>query len=171
MTEQKIQAADGTKKFTSVEIAAWAAKEAACKNYYIDLSKLQMLVYCCCGAWLAVTGKPLCADAPYADLYGPRFNYFDHWALGKGEPRVIQDLLNHEESVGEFAKAAGLLQLLEETVKHFSQMRTGQLAKWTMQKGSPWDLAPKDLPFEERIIDDEDMAKYFKSMLRHSLKD
>lgn len=45
------------KEINSVDVAAYIAKQAVIKNYYIDLTKLQKILYACYGTYLAVTGK------------------------------------------------------------------------------------------------------------------
>lgn len=39
----------------SIDVAAYIAKEAVIKNYYIDLTKLQKILFACYGTYLAVT--------------------------------------------------------------------------------------------------------------------
>lgn len=59
--------------FFSVDVAAYIAKQAVIKNYYVDLTKLQKILYACYGTYLAVTGKRLCIDNPKAWPNGPFF--------------------------------------------------------------------------------------------------
>lgn len=67
------------KEINSVDVAAYIAKQAVIKNYYIDLTKLQKILYACYGTYLAVTGKRLCIDQPEArpnDLFFKRCTIF-----------------------------------------------------------------------------------------------
>lgn len=61
------------KEINSVDVAAYIAKQAVIKNYYIDLTKLQKILFACYGTYLAVTGKRLCIDNPIAWPNGPFF--------------------------------------------------------------------------------------------------
>ena len=147
----------------SVDIAAYIAKQCAINNYYIDLTKLQKILFACYGACLVVTGKRLCTEQPKAWPHGPVFPRVYNFTIK--HPDFIQDLLNHEESV---AQTVGddFKQTLDYTIKFFSQYRAGQLVKWTHQPGSPWDIATQHGQFLQGIIPDEAILPYFKSILR-----
>ncbi len=54
------------KEINSVYVAAYIAKHAVIKNYYIDSTKLQKILYACYGTYLAITGKRWCIDQPKA---------------------------------------------------------------------------------------------------------
>lgn len=62
----------------SVDVAAYIAKQAVIKNYYIDLTKLQKILYACYGTYLAVTGKRLCIDQL---MHGKMDLFFQIWRL------------------------------------------------------------------------------------------
>ena len=82
-------------------------------------------------------------------------------------PDFIQALLNRKERVAQ-AVGAEFLQTLEYTVKFFSQYRPGQLVKWSLQKGSPWDIATAHGQFLKVTIPDEAIFPYFMSIWRRT---
>lgn len=60
--------------FDSVRLAAYVLKR--CRVFGIEgvnATKLQKLMYCCCGAALAVCRFRLCGESPEAWRYGPVF--------------------------------------------------------------------------------------------------
>ncbi len=61
------------KEINSVDVATYIAKQAVIEYYYIDLTKIQKILYACYGTYLAVTVKRLCIDNPKAWSNGPVF--------------------------------------------------------------------------------------------------
>lgn len=57
----------------SLDMAAYIVKYCAMKNYFINLTKLQKLLYCCYGAVLAYSGIRLIKEHPKAWDHGPVF--------------------------------------------------------------------------------------------------
>ena len=61
------------KKLDSIDVVAYITKEAVIKNFYIDLTKLQKMLFACYGTYLAITGKRLCSEHPKALSCGSVF--------------------------------------------------------------------------------------------------
>lgn len=147
----------------SIDAAAYIAKQCAIKNYYIDLTKLQKILFACCAASLVVTGRRLCSEQPKTWHHGPVFPKVYDFTIR--HPDFIQALLNRKERMAQ-AVGAEFQQALDCTIKFFSHYRPGQLVKWSLQKGSPWDVATAHGQFLKVTIPDEAILPYFKSILR-----
>lgn len=126
------------KEINSVDVAAYIAKQAVIKNYYIDLTKLQKILYACYGTYLAVTGKRLCIDQPEARPNGPFFQKVYYFSLKHIE--LVESLLELPDTLNN-SLLADELKLLDKTVTFFSQYQSFQLVNWSRKEGGPWDKA------------------------------
>ena len=57
----------------SIDVAAYVTKQCAQKNFFVNLTKIQKLVFCVYGAVLATSGERICKDHPKAWPHGPVF--------------------------------------------------------------------------------------------------
>lgn len=87
----------------SIDVAAFIAKYVANKNQYINLTKLQKLMYCVYGAVLAFTGDHICKEHPKAWEHGPVFCKLYDYA--KKHCELIETLLHHDEHVDSMISA------------------------------------------------------------------
>lgn len=148
--------------FDSVDVAAYIVKQCAANNYYIDLTKLQKILFACYGAFLAVTGKRLCKEHPRAWPHGPVFPRVYNYT--KKHIDFIQDLLKREESIAT-SMDSKIVELINYTISFFSNYRAGELVRWSHQIGSPWDIATSHGRKLQGEIPDELIADYFKKNL------
>lgn len=124
------------KEINSVDVATYIAKQAVIEYYYIDLTKIQKILYACYGTYLAVTGKRLCIDNPIAwpnglffqKVYDFSIKYIDLIQSLLKLPDTLNNLLPDDE-----------LKLLDKTVTFFSQYQSFQLVNWSRKGCGPWD--------------------------------
>ena len=57
----------------SIDVAAYVTKQCAQKNFFVNLTKIQKLVFCVYGAVLATSGVRICDEHPKAWPHGPVF--------------------------------------------------------------------------------------------------
>lgn len=147
----------------SIDVAAYIAKEAVIKNYYIDLTKLQKILFACYGTYLAVTWKRLGSEHPKAWPHGPVFprvynftkKHIDFIQSLLALPNTLQNLLTNDE-----------LNLLDKTVRFFSQYQAYQLVNWTHQDGSPLDISTNHGKNLQCEIGDNLISDYFKTIIK-----
>lgn len=149
-------------ELNSVDVAAYIVKEAATKNYYIDLTKLQKILFACYGTYLAVTGDRLCDEQPKAWPHGPVFPRV--YSFTKKHIDFIQAFLERKENVREII-GSGRIYILEDTIKFFSQFKAGELVNWTHKVNSPWDLATNHGQNLQGAISDDLIKDYFKKII------
>lgn len=147
----------------SVDVAAFIVKEAATNNYYIDLTKLQKILFACYGAYLSVTGERLCDEHPKAWPHGPVFPLV--YKFTKKSVDFIQELLERNEDVEEKI-GPDKIYILRDTIKFFSQFKAGELVNWTHKVGSPWDIATNHGQNLQVEISDDLISEYFAKILK-----
>lgn len=152
------------KKLDSIDVVAYITKEAVIKNFYIDLTKLQKMLFACYGTYLAITGKRLCSEHPKALSYGPVFLKVYNFTLDHID--FIQSLLALPNTL-EKSLTKDDLSLLDKTVSFFSQYQAPQLVNWTRQNGSPWDIVTNHGKTLQVEIPDDLISNYFKTIIKH----
>ena len=60
-----------TLDLSAIDIASFVTKFCALNNYFINITKLQKLVYCCYGVVLAAQDTRLCKEHPKTWAHGP----------------------------------------------------------------------------------------------------
>ena len=80
------------------DFAAYIAKLCAMKNYFVNLTKLQKLMYCVYGAVLVHSDLRICKEHPRAYPHGPVFPKLYNFAK-KHHFDFIDALLNRKENV------------------------------------------------------------------------
>lgn len=143
-------------EFDSKKVMAYIIGRCADENYFVNLTKLQKLLYCCYGVVLAKYNKRLTKEYPKAWPYGPVFPSTIR-ALNKG--KIDQD------DDGGFSKQCPeeVLKLIDATIQYFGKYKATALSKWSHQTGSPWDFATdggKNLPAQ---MSDDRITEYFKT--------
>lgn len=146
----------------SVDVAAYITKQCAINKFYIDITKLQKVLFACYGAFLAIGGNRLCSEHPQAWPQGPIFLPVYKFSLKHVD--FIQDLLKRKESVAASVDSK-MLELMNYTIRFFTQYMSGELVRWSRQPGSPWDRTTDHGNYMGCEIPDEFIADYFKSVL------
>lgn len=129
-----------------------------CRDRGIDcnITKLQKLLYCSYGVFLAVLEARLTQEHPQAWPYGPVFPQTCKAFLDKSI-----DLSGKQKVIGGLPGNA--LRLLNATLEFFSQFPAGKLCSWSHNAGSPWSSVSaggKNIPVQ---MDDFQIMKYFKA--------
>lgn len=142
--------------FDSNNVMAYILLKAEENNFFVNITKLQKLLYCCYGAVLAVYGWRLTEEHPAAWQYGPVF------------PRTFNGLKKQRIQLGEDAGFSQqcpreALNLIDQTIKYFGKYNAGQLSSWSHQPGSPWAIATNNGKIVPAPMDDFQIAHFFKN--------
>lgn len=156
-----------TFKVTSVEIASFVVNYCASTNKFVNMTKLQKLVYCLYGAYLSYYDKPICSDKPRIWNHGPSFS-------------LVYDESKHScspwDPIDGFLKY--FLNIKDDFYKHFNdseiefmcsvlkamcEFSAKPLVSWSMSEGSPWkrDLDTGNRMHEE--MTDSYIKEFFKT--------
>ncbi len=141
-------------EFDSNDVMAYIHDYCAKNNIYVNVTKLQKLLYCCYGVVLAALDERLTSEHPQAWEHGPVF------------PRTFNAIKKQKLSsygIGFETKCPQeALSLIKETIKVFGQYTAGTLSAWTHKPGSPWDLATDGGENLFVRLDDYAIQKYFR---------
>ena len=144
-----------------IDVASYITKECANKNFFVNLTKIQKLVFCVYGAVLATSGERICKEHPIAFPHGPVFTniYNLH-----SEDGIVEALLAHKEKVEN--KLTSLQKhIIEITIDMFGKYNAGTLVNWTKDLKGPWYQATKGGRVLHIVITDTLIAEYFKTLL------
>lgn len=144
-----------------IDVASYITKACANKNFFVNLTKIQKLVFCVYGAVLATSGERICKEHPIGQPHGPVFTsiYNLHSADG-----IVEALLAHKEKVEN--KLTSLQKhIIEITIDMFGKYNAGTLVNWTKTEEGPWDQATKGGRKVHIVIADNLIAEYFKTLL------
>lgn len=140
-------------EFPSLEVASFIAKTCDEMGFPWNNTKIQKLLYCCYGCFLAANGERLCDEYPRAWQFGPVFpRVFNHIHKKKSFPQDCPLSCAPEEQ-----KA-----FLREVIKVFGRYNAVPLSNWTHKKGSPWDTVVNRMGEGlGGFIPDDIIRKYF----------
>ncbi len=118
-------------KYPSIEVASLIAKICDEKKYTWNNTKIQKLLYCCYGCFLAAFDVRLCDEYPRAWQYGPVF------------PKVFNHI--HKQRTFPLSQTPSLADMttehrefLESVIDNFGEYQASALSRWTHKEGSPW---------------------------------
>ena len=119
--------------YDSRDIAAYIAKQCDACGIRYNNTKIQKLLYCVYGCYLAWKKEWICDEYPRAWKYGPVFpkvfNYFHkHQGISQFSS-VIQD--SADSDVKDV--------IADLVIPNFAKYPASQLSAWTHKPGSPWD--------------------------------
>lgn len=142
-------------EFDSKDVMAYILTKCEEENIFVNLTKLEKLLYCCYGAVLAKFGSRLTTEHPEAWPYGPVF------------PQTFvafrDGLITAESDNGFRIKCPPeWLALIDEVIKVFGQYKASQLSAWSHKKGSPWFNASCGGIAMKVPLDDFEVMQYFK---------
>ncbi len=142
-------------EFDSKDVMAYILTKCEDDNVFVNLTKLEKLLYCCYGAILAKFGQRLTKEHPEAWPYGPVFpQTFIAFRSG---------LIKSGSDNGFSAKCPPeWLSLINEVIHVFGQYKAGQLSAWSHQEGSPWFKASRGGSIMQVPLDDFAVMQYFK---------
>lgn len=143
--------------YDSVDIARalrWAGKE---KDYQLNMTQLNKLLYITYGILLVRKRGRLTKEHPAAWPYGPVF------------PRMHKHIkLSDPVTDREFNELDSDLQgLLRQIVAYLGDIPASKLSAWSHEKGSPWDIAQSknDTKWNQKI-DDDDIYAFFYNYVK-----
>lgn len=141
-----------------VDIASFVTKFCACNNYFINITKLQKLVFCCYGVSLATLDTRICKEHPKTWTNGPVFTkIYKAQTLWQG---VIDNLITHNPKT---SLPSDVYDLMTKTLDVFVKYNAGQLVRWTKQLGSPWEQTVKSKGYFCKM-DDMTIKNYFEKI-------
>ena len=139
----------------SLNVASYIANLCEKNLISINNTKLQKLLYCAYGCYLAIyNGNRLCDEHPRAWKYGPVFPRVFAY-INKGRD-IIPLCPNLDVDVS-------VLSLLEKSVTVFGSYSAAALTAWTHQEDSPWDTVVNIFDDPNGIIPDYLIAEYFRN--------
>lgn len=148
----------------SQDVAAYITKICARKNYFINLTKLQKLMYCVYGAVLASSDTRLCDEHPKAWQHGPVFPRVYNFT--KKHPfDMIDALLNRKENV-ESSLNKTQIKVVNAVLEFFGKYKAGELVSWSHHPNGAWYKSTEGGIKLHQDISDELIADYFKKIIR-----
>ncbi|MBQ9536410.1 MAG: DUF4065 domain-containing protein [Desulfovibrionaceae bacterium] len=115
-------------------MAAYLAQKCIEQNVVYNNTKIQKLLYCAYGIYLAKGFWRICDEYPRAWDYGPVFpKVFKYIYSGNEIAHYSNIVMQIEKSESQIIKVIDL------TIDTFGKYRANQLSAWTHRPGSPWD--------------------------------
>lgn len=147
----------------SVDVAAYIVKQCANKNYFVNITKVQKILFCCYGAVLAYCDIRLTKEQPKAWDHGPVFPRVYNMKK-KCPDGFIQGMMVRQENIKDLINP-DVKTAIDETIDLFGQYSAGALVNWTHEEGSPWYESThggKDLygPIPDNLI-----KSYFSNLI------
>jgi uncharacterized phage-associated protein len=140
-------------QYDSVDIARYLIQECLYNKVNdIGNTKINKLLYIVYGIFLALYERPILNESPKYFPYGPVF------------PRVYRKYA--ELKPLEFNIDEKLKEVIEFTMKYFSNISAGKLSAWSHEEGSPWDKIHKTDNVYGIELDNNDIYEYFKKIVR-----
>ena len=116
--------------------AAYVTKECAQKNFFVNLTKIQKLVFCVYGAVLATSGERICKDHPKAWPHGPVFPRIYKYTKRHADG-IVEALMSHEENLTSILNERQK-KIIDTTLNFFGRYNAGTLVNWTHDEDGPW---------------------------------
>lgn len=142
----------------SKDIASYVVKYCAKANYFINLTKLQKLVFCCYGVALAYDNIRICREHPKAWDHGPVFPQV-YKITSKNRDGFVQMLLEYPDKCLEKIPAP-VLEIINKCLNVFGKYNAGQLVAWSHREEGPWNTSIKKNGMYKNM-DDEAICEYF----------
>ena len=120
----------------SIDVAAYVTKECAQKNFFVNLTKIQKLVFCVYGAVLATSGERICKDHPKAWPHGPVFPRIYKYTKRHADG-IVEALMSHEENLTSILNERQK-KIIDTTLNFFGRYNAGTLVNWTHDEDGPW---------------------------------
>ena len=142
------------------DFAAYIAKLCAVKNYFVNLTKLQKLMYCVYGALLVYSDLRLCKEHPRAYPHGPVFSKLYNFAK-KHHFDFIDALLNRKENV-ENNLTVPQIKVVNAVIDFFGKYNAGELVAWSQHPNGAWFKSGMNHEISDDLIRD-----YFKTLVKN----
>lgn len=141
------------------DFAAYIAKLCAMKNYFVNLTKLQKLMYCVYGAVLVYSDTRICKEHPRAYPHGPVFPKLYNFAK-KHHFDFIDSLLNRKENA-ENSLTDSQIKVVNAVIDFFGKYSAGELVAWSQHPNSAWYKSNS-----MNQISDDLIIEYFKTLVK-----
>lgn len=153
--------------YDSVDVAKYMTLEASDKRIFMNITKVQKLLYVVYGVYLRVYGERLVNEHPQAWPYGPVFPETRLALRGKKlSPATNQDLELNEAELGKMENDTRLKRVIEFVFKNFGSWNAGQLTEWSHGDGSPWKETVNGDDFDwGNVIPDRFILDYFNKII------
>ena len=142
------------------DFAAYIAKLCAVKNYFVNLTKLQKLMYCVYGAVLVYSDTRICKEHrayPHGQIFPKLYNF-----AKKHHFDFIDALLNRKENV-ESNLTDPQIKVVNAVINFFGKYNAGELVAWSQHPNGAWFKSSK----MEQISDDL-IIEHFKTLIKNS---
>ena len=148
----------------SIDVAAYVTKECAQKNFFVNLTKIQKLVFCVYGAVLATSGERICKDHPKAWPHGPVFPRIYKYTKRHADG-IVEALMSHEENLTSILNERPK-KIIDTTLNFFFFFNAGTLVNWTHDEDGPWFKSTNGGKVLQKEIPDNLISDYFKTLIR-----
>lgn len=148
----------------SIDVAAYVTKECAQKNFFVNLTKIQKLVFCVYGAVLATSGERICKDHPKAWPHGPVFPRIYKYTKRHADG-IVEALMSHEENLTSILNERKK-KIIDTTLNFFGRYNAGTLVNWTHDEDGPWFKSTNGGKVLQKEIPDNLISDYFKTLIR-----
>lgn len=136
----------------SIDVASYIVKFCAFKNRFINLTKLQKILYSCYGVFLSAFKEKLCKETPRAWEHGPVFpKVYD--ITSKNRDGFVQYLIEYDDKC-RTNLSHDKIDVLNKTIDVFSQYSAGDLVRWSHLEGGPWAQTVEQKGLYKEINDD-----------------
>ena len=148
----------------SIDVAAYVTKQCAQKNFFVNLTKIQKLVFCVYGAVLATSGERICKDHPKAWPHGPVFPRIYKYTKRHADG-IVEALMSHEENLTSILNERQK-KIIDTTLNFFGRYNAGTLVNWTHDEDGPWFKSTNGGKVLQKEIPDNLISDYFKTLIR-----
>lgn len=141
------------------DFASYIAKLCAMKNYFVNLTKLQKLMYCVYGFVLTASETRICKEHPRAYPHGPVFPKLYNFAK-KHHFDFIDALLNRKENA-ESSLTNSQIKVINAVINFFGKYNAAELVAWSQHHNGAWY---KNSSMNQ--ISDDLIIEYFKTLIK-----
>lgn len=153
----------------SQDVAAYITKICAHKNFFINLTKLQKLMYAVYGAVLAVSDTRICEEHPKAWQHGPVFPRVYNFTK-KHQFDMIDAMLRKEESVKDYLDKTQI-EVIDGVIDFFGRCTAGQLVTWSHHPNGAWYKCTDGGKNLHSEIPDSAIVEYFSKIIKRPIND
>lgn len=154
-----------TYKYKSVDIAKYIIAKANEKQYGINVTKVQKLLYIIYGVYLRVYEERLVDEHPQAWPYGPVFPNTRTMIIDTMNAEVLEYPM--EQIDDSIKNDVELNKVLEFVFNQFGTWNAGQLTEWTHRKNTPWSrITSEDGFWWGDIIPDTYIYEFFFKLVK-----
>ena len=147
----------------SIDVAAYVTKQCAQKNFFVNLTKIQKLVFCVYGAVLATSGERICDEHPKAWPHGPVFPRIYKYTKRHADG-IVEALMSRNENLASVLNEQQK-NIIDTTLNFFGRYNAGTLVNWTHDEKGPWFQSTNGGKNLQKEIPDNLISDYFKSLL------